>query len=137
MPKQSLHKTTAVSFDSAKRLRKDSTEAEVIFRELLRNRKLMGLKFSRREPLCGYTADFYCHNLQLIMEVNSGYHNYAVQQILDEDRSNFFRLKGLTVFQLINSQTCNPQLAIEMNQKFTASSKLPLLAGAGRGEVYE
>ena len=137
MSQKSLHKTTSVSFQSANRLRKESTEAEVILWELLRNRRLMNLKFKRQEPLYGYIADFYCHRLQLIIEVDGGYHETLEQQVLDEERSQFFRSKGLNVFRLTNNEACNPQLAIGMIQKFITASKPPLLAGEGRGEVHE
>lgn len=136
MARQSLHKTTSISFESAKQLRKDATAAETVLWELLRNRRMLGLKFRRQEPLYGYIADFYCHKLQLIIEVDGGYHNSLEQQTADEERSQYLNNKGLTVFRLTNNEACNPQLAIETIQQFIKSASLPLLAGEGRGEVY-
>jgi very-short-patch-repair endonuclease len=45
----------------AKDLRANKTEAEKILWQLLKNRKVAGLKVRRQHPLGNYIADFYCH----------------------------------------------------------------------------
>ncbi|MFH1852430.1 MAG: endonuclease domain-containing protein [Candidatus Neomarinimicrobiota bacterium] len=63
-------------------LRKRSTPAEKAFWQTVRNRQFRGLKFNRQYPILFeydtdkriFIADFYCHQLQLIVEIDGGVH---------------------------------------------------------------
>jgi very-short-patch-repair endonuclease len=44
----------------ARKLRRESTEAEKILWRLLRNRNLEGYKFRRQQPIGRYIVDFAC-----------------------------------------------------------------------------
>ena len=54
-------------FEFSRELRKRSTEAEEILWQFLRNKNHNGLKFRRQHPLKDYIADFYCHELKLVI----------------------------------------------------------------------
>ena len=60
----------------ARLLRQDSTEVEKVLWELLRDRKINGLKFRRQHPLKNYIIDFFCYELNGISELDGGYHNH-------------------------------------------------------------
>ena len=45
----------------ARELRAEQTSAEALLWELIRNRRLLGFKFSRQHQFGDYVADFYCH----------------------------------------------------------------------------
>ncbi len=70
----------------ARELRKRPTAAEKILWQALRQKRL-GYSFRRQHPIDRFIADFYCHPLRLIIEVDGGYHNSLSQQEHDEDRS--------------------------------------------------
>jgi len=59
----------------ARVLRQNQTLAEKTLWEQLRAKKLMGLKFRRQHPLKGYVVDFYCHKINLVIEIDGSIHD--------------------------------------------------------------
>lgn len=59
----------------ARQLRKNSTLSEVLLWEKLKQRS-MGVQFHRRVPLLEYIVDFYCHELQLAIEIDGVSHDF-------------------------------------------------------------
>jgi len=57
-------------FSNARKLRENATEAEEILWLELRENQLDGYKFRRQHPLSIYIADFYCHKLTLVIEID-------------------------------------------------------------------
>jgi very-short-patch-repair endonuclease len=55
------HHASPSTYEIARILRKQQTEAEELLWQLLRNRKIAGLKFRRQHPFENYVLDFYCH----------------------------------------------------------------------------
>jgi len=61
--------TTKLIFQKAEELRKFPThEEEIIWGYLCRNK--LGVKFRRQHPIFLYIADFYCHSLRLVIEID-------------------------------------------------------------------
>src|SRR6201987_202125 len=58
----------------ARRLRANSTKAELRLWRRLRARGLMGHKFVRQEPIGPYIVDFICREHRLVIEVDGGQH---------------------------------------------------------------
>jgi len=58
----------------ARRLRRDSTDAERKLWTRLRSRQIDGCKFVRQEPIGPYVVDFICRERRLIVEVDGGQH---------------------------------------------------------------
>ena len=58
----------------ARRLRANSTKAELRLWRHLRARTLMGHKFVRQEPVGPYIVDFVCREQRLVIEVDGGQH---------------------------------------------------------------
>jgi very-short-patch-repair endonuclease len=81
-------KTLAI--ETARKLRKESTKAEKIFWNIVRNGKLFGIKFNRQFPIVFkfngqkrlFIADFYCHEAQLIIEIDGGIHETQQDYII-------------------------------------------------------
>ena len=86
--------------DTARRLRKDMTDAERKLWTLLRNRKLTGLKFRRQVPVGPYVADFLSFEAHLIVEADGGQHAGSAH---DAERDAWFRHQGFTVVHYWNS----------------------------------
>lgn len=54
----------------ARKLRKNSTRAEIKLWHYLKGRQLMGYDFHRQKPIENYIADFFCGRLKLVIELN-------------------------------------------------------------------
>jgi very-short-patch-repair endonuclease len=58
----------------ARRLRANSTDAELRLWNCLRSRAVNGCKFVRQEPIGPYVVDFVCREHRLVIEVDGGQH---------------------------------------------------------------
>ena len=88
--------------ERARQLRANQTEAEVALWRLLRDRKLIGMKFRRQVPIGRYVADFYCHDRRLVVELDGPIHSEPAQVDHDQSRDAFLRSMGLKVLRLSN-----------------------------------
>jgi very-short-patch-repair endonuclease len=95
---------TRTTFNNAKQLRLNMTEAEKVLWEELRKNKLEEYKFRRQHPLHNYIADFYCHALKLIIEVDGDYHLTKEQKINDQERTELLKLNGIDVIRFNNKE---------------------------------
>jgi very-short-patch-repair endonuclease len=91
-------------FSNAQKLRKNATEAEEFLWLALRENQLDGYKFRRQHPLSIYIADFYCHKLKLVIEIDGGYHQSKEQILLDEERTATIAFQGLKVIRFTNEE---------------------------------
>jgi len=89
-------------FQNASRFRESPTPAEEAAWHLLRNRKLVGMKFRRQCPVGKFVADFYCVEAALAIEVDGGVHSQAAQLKKDAAKDSFFRQKGIQVLRVPN-----------------------------------
>jgi very-short-patch-repair endonuclease len=58
----------------SRRLRQNSTKAELRLWNKLRSRAIEGCKFVRQEPIGPYIADFACRERRIVIEVDGGQH---------------------------------------------------------------
>ncbi|HSK78973.1 MAG TPA: endonuclease domain-containing protein [Thermoanaerobaculia bacterium] len=84
--------------------RRQQTPAEQALWELLRDRRLDGLKFRRQFPIAIFIADFCCFELKLVIEVDGGVHELPYQKAHDENRDTYLRSLGYTILRLPNEQ---------------------------------
>lgn len=96
------------AYKAARNLRKRQTEAEKAFWELVRNRKFLNLKFHRQFPIefewndqkRFFIADFYCHELRLIVEIDGGIHE--LQKDYDKIRTLILNTMNLGIVRFSN-----------------------------------
>jgi very-short-patch-repair endonuclease len=70
-------------FARAEELRKNQTADEkLLWLHLKRNQ--LGVRFKRQHPIWMYIADFYCHELKLVIEVDGSIHN--VKEVMESDK---------------------------------------------------
>ena len=105
---------------SARTMRTDSTKAENLLWQALRNRQLEGLKFKRQVPLGGYILDFVCLETRLIVEVDGGQHGESAR---DAERDVYFQSQGFRTLRFWNDE-------VERNIDGVC---LTILREAGRG----
>ena len=90
----------------ARRNRHNSTPAErKLWFEILRGKRLKGLKFTRQKPLDNYIVDFYCAELMLAIEIDGDTH--ARQRAYDEIRTRRLNTLGVEVIRYTNSDVLN------------------------------
>ena len=80
----------------ARKLRNNSTYAEVLLWNQLKNNKLNGYDFHRQKPILNYILDFFCHELFLAIEVDGITHDSEIQQAKDKARQSEIEALGIT-----------------------------------------
>jgi len=74
MNKKNLHYNPKLK-ELARRLRKESTNSEILLWKHLSRRQVRGYQFNRQRPVGNYIADFLCRKLNLIIEIDGESHN--------------------------------------------------------------
>ena len=90
-----------VIFQRAEELRKFPTWEEDMMWMYLSGNKL-GVKFRRQHPISFYIADFYCHELKLVIEIDGNIHNKEDVKINDELRQIEIEKLGIAVIRFKN-----------------------------------
>ncbi len=96
-----------IIFEYAKRLRRRMTRPESILWQKLRNRKFDNLKFRRQHPVNQFIADFYCHELQLIVEVDGSIHHLYEVKEKDIGRTYMLKSMGINIIRFSNEDIIN------------------------------
>jgi very-short-patch-repair endonuclease len=100
-----LHKgANGKLYEFSRELRQVETEAERTLWELLRNKKLNGLKFRRQHPLSSYIADFYCHEKKLVIELDGAIHDTKENMDYDKTRTQQLNEEGIIVVRFRNEE---------------------------------
>ena len=87
---------------SARKLRSNSTDAELKLWSALKNRQLGNFKFRRQAPIGKYIVDLVCRQKYLIVEVDGGQHIEA--SLADNDRTAWLQSHGYRVVRFWNDQ---------------------------------
>ena len=103
----------------ARELRKNQTESEGIFWEVVRNRKLFGKKFLRQHPVqlkfMGkkrfFVGDFYCAEKKIIIEIDGKIHENQVEY--DNLRDHLIKEMGIRVIRIKNEDLIDIPSLIE------------------------
>jgi very-short-patch-repair endonuclease len=81
----------------ARELRRDGSRAEKICWDLLRDRRMAGLKFRRQHPIGPYFADFACVSRKIVIEIDGEHH--AFQTEADARRTAMMEREGWRVLR--------------------------------------
>jgi very-short-patch-repair endonuclease len=96
----------------ARRLRRDSTDAEKLLWSRLRSRQLEGAKFVRQLPIGPFVADFACRSLMLVIELDGGQH---ADNPADAERTAHIEAFGYHVIRFWNNEVLsNPDGVLQM-----------------------
>ena len=88
----------------SQRLRRDMTPAEKELWWKLRNSNLFGAKFRRQHPIACFIADFYCHELKLVIEVDGPIHIQNEKSASDENRAAELERLGIKILRFTNDE---------------------------------
>ena len=91
----------------ARELRKKQASAEGLLWQLLRNRQLLEFKFRRQHQFGDYVADFYCHEVQLVIECDGSVHESNEQWHHDRNRDAYMIAQGVRVLRFTNDRILN------------------------------
>ncbi len=83
------------------------THAEEKLWNVLRGRRLNGLKFRRQHPVDQFVLDFYCVEHHLAVEVDGEVHTTLDQAARDEERTMWLHAKGIRVLRVTNDEVEN------------------------------
>ena len=88
-------------FEKAASLRRKMTSEELKVWDFLKSKPL-GLKFRRQHPIDLFIADFYCHSIKLVVEIDGINHQYSMEA--DLNRDNLFKNFGITILRYTNNE---------------------------------
>jgi very-short-patch-repair endonuclease len=94
----------------ARSLRARSTRPEDVLWELVRSRRVDGLKFRRQVPLLSYTVDFLCIDRKLIVELDGRQHGW--ERDYDNARTAEIERHGFVVLRFANEQVLDDRDAV-------------------------
>lgn len=94
----------------AREFRKRPTAAERRAWELLRDRRILGVKFRRQHCIRGFVVDFYCHELRLVLEIDGPVHHTPEQKAYDAERTAILEGLGLRVVRIPNETVARETL---------------------------
>ena len=90
-------------FENAQKLRSNQTECESIIWDYLKQRP-KGYKFRRQHPIKTYIADFYCHALKIIIEIDGDIHLKQEIQEHDIERQKYLEDEGIQFLRITNDE---------------------------------
>ena len=88
----------------ARSLRNGSTMSEIELWKELRAKEFYGYKFIRQKPLLEYIADFYCYELELVIELDGYTHQFEETQEKDKRKDKALQEAGLTVLRFTDDE---------------------------------
>jgi very-short-patch-repair endonuclease len=94
----------------ARNLRNHSTLAEVLLWKQLKGKQIGGYDFHRQKPIDKYIVDFYCRELNLVIEIDGRSH----LEKYDEDINRQHRLEslGLHILRFTDSEVKNNLIGV-------------------------
>ena len=84
----------------SRKLRLTMTPAEKLLWERLRKRNMNGLRFRAQHPIGRYIVDFFCHEHNLVLELDGAIHKK--QEPYDRVKDAYLKAFGYTVLRFTN-----------------------------------
>lgn len=123
--------------DGARTLRRNATDAEGKMWRLLRDRRLVGIKFRRQVPIGPFVADFAAISHRLVVELDGSQHAESAR---DLRRDAFLAADGWHVLRFWNNDVMhNTKGVLESIVQVVALTRLgpPVLATLSRKRERE
>lgn len=88
----------------ARDLRNKSTKTEILlWRAVLRAKKMRGYPFRRQRPIGNFIADFCCLSLKIVIEVDGYTHDIPEVIRRDERKDRFLESEGFVVLRIMDA----------------------------------
>lgn len=96
-----FNEASPIVFELAKDLRRNMTDAEMLLWNYLKS-GVHGLRIRRQHPIGIYIADFYCHKIKLIIEIDGSIHNKPEIKEYDLKRETDLKNWGYKLIRFTN-----------------------------------
>lgn len=106
MKKSMFYESSPIIFANAKKLRNEPTVSEQMFWGLLKQH-FPNFRFKRQHPISQYIADFYCHKLKLVIEIDGKIHLCEEVKENDKLREEFLGKLELKIIRFTNNEVCS------------------------------
>jgi very-short-patch-repair endonuclease len=107
----------------ARRLRRQSTNAETRLWNGLRGKQLEGCKFRRQAPIGPYVVDFVSFSKRIVIELDGGQH--AKEKEKDYKRDKWLESQGFNVLRFWNTEILeNTEAVLEVVRQALVSPSL-------------
>lgn len=113
-------KINSKKLELARQFRKNPTESEDAVWQMLRNRQIKNLKWRRQQVIDGFIADFYCAELNVVLEIDGSVHDKEEVKEYDAYRTSVFESKSIRIFRLKN-EDCDKQHLTELIENIIKS----------------
>ena len=119
------------TFDKARLLRNNMTEAENIVWDKLKNRNVFKARFRRQHPIGSFIVDFYCHEYKLAIEIDGEIHlkNEVIEY--DDGRSHDIEKYDIKILRFTNNEVFTDLKKITEEILKTIEVFKPPLGGRG------
>ncbi len=94
---------TAEIFQIAERLRRDMTSTEKLLWDKL-CKKQLGFRIRRQHPVWKFIADFYCHEVKLVIEIDGGIHLHPENKQYDISRDIILKEFQIEILRFTNDE---------------------------------
>ena len=81
--------------ERARQLRNSSTLSEILLWNELKNGKMKGKDFHRQKPILNYIVDFFCPELELVIEIDGTSHDS--ENVHEKDKERQREIEGLEI----------------------------------------
>ncbi len=88
----------------ARKLRNNSTLSEIVLWRELGSKKFYGYRFIRQKPLLDYIVDFYCYELELVIELDGYSHELIEIQDKDKNKEESLKEAGLHILRFTDEE---------------------------------
>ena len=90
-------------FQIAERLRRDMTITEKIIWEKVSDKQL-AVRIRRQHPIWKFIADFYCHEVKLVIEIDGGIHLRSENKEYDISRDIILKEFQIEILRFTNDE---------------------------------
>jgi very-short-patch-repair endonuclease len=126
IPRNMFYSASKNTFEKARLLRNNMTEAEKILWDKLKDRKIFKTRFRRQHPVSIFIVDFYCHEFKLAIEIDGGIHLKKEIAEYDEGRTCDLEKFGIKILRFGNDEVLNNSDLVLQKISQTISSLNPL-----------
>ncbi|GAB4333537.1 MAG: DUF559 domain-containing protein [Bacteroidales bacterium] len=88
----------------ARDLRNNCTRSEALLWKYLKGKQMKGYDFHRQKPLGNFIADFFCHELRLVIELDGLSHLHEDVIARDKIKEQKLNEMGLTVLRFKDAE---------------------------------
>lgn len=116
-------------FEFAKILRLNQTKAEKLLWAKLSKKNMLGFRFRTQHPVKYFVADFYCHRLRLVIEVDGGKSRVPEEYEYDKSRDDELKKLGIKVLRFKSAEVLEDlDLVIDRIKAYLEQQSLPRIS---------